>query len=221
MPVPNCLPANGLSRVLRLHNGRLFRPGLLVQGSVLVLTLFLGARSRAEGPDKAPADGEPLLELPRPEQLFRVESEAEFRRRLRAEGRRRQVQVEFPRDDGVAPGAATGPGRALPPQVGFLAPSYVCYQPLYFEDKNSERYGWTVPLAQPLISAGKFYLDTLLLPCHLVAQPPCTCECNTGYPLPGDCVPYFIYLPTWSRALSLMGPAGRTDIRVGGCSVYP
>ena len=130
------------------------------------------------------------LDLPHPSQVFRVESEATFRDRLRREAQQRKIPISFPKD-AVAPGPrARGLVCPFLPRTTFLVPSVLCYRPLYFEDQNTERYSWIVPGLQPLISTGKFYMRTLLLPYSLAIQPPWSWECNTGYPLPGDPVPY-------------------------------
>ena len=118
-----------------------------------------------------------------------------MRERLVREAQERKAKLEFPGDTSYTPKELP---RVRPPQETTVVPYVVCYQPLYFEDKNSERYGWHIPLVQPLISTGKFYLDTLLLPYNMGVRFPWQCECNSGYPLPGDPVPYMIYLPPWS-----------------------
>jgi hypothetical protein len=150
------------------------------------------AQSAADTPALAT---EIQLEAPRPDQLFRPESEATFRERMRAEANQKHATAEFPKDAEVVP---AGSSRLLPPRTATYIPYIVCYRPLYFEDKNTERYGWHLPLLQPLVSTGKFYVDTLLLPYNMGVQPPWACECNAGYYLPGDPVPYMAYLPPWS-----------------------
>ena len=66
----------------------------------------------------------------------------------------------------------------------------ICWNRLYFEDKNTERYGWHVFGLQPLLSTARFYLDAVTLPARVVLRPPWTLECNAGYAKPGDAVPY-------------------------------
>ena len=154
-----------------------------------------------EGP--RPKELDIRLDFPRREDVFQVESEATFRARLRKEAEQRQIPIVFPKDAGPAPPPVGSFSTPFPPRQTLLVPSILCYRPLYFEEKNTERYGWTVPGLQPLISTGIFYLRTLQLPYSLAAQPPWSWECNTGYPLPGDPVPYSHYLlpspwlPTW------------------------
>ena len=134
------------------------------------------------------------LPLPPGEQVFRAEPEAVLLERLRRESLERGQTAQFP----GTPGCPRPRGcrrRRLPPSAATVVPYVVCYRPLYFEDKNTERYGRTLGVVQPVVSTGKFYLDILLLPYHLAVLPPWQCECNTGYCLPGDPVPYLIYPP--------------------------
>jgi hypothetical protein len=129
------------------------------------------------------------LNPPTPEQLFRLQSEAQLLEEIRAEGRQRGIKVVFPTGATADSGPVRFPPRPNPPAwTGPLAVP-VCYHPLYFEDRCSERYGWCVHGLQPVISAGAFYLDVLALPYNVVRHPPCSLECNTGLPLPGDPVP--------------------------------
>jgi len=161
------------------------------------------------------------MEMPTPEQLFRTESETTFRERIRREGQRRNIKVRFPADTLPTALVPLPRFRHWPSRSAEYVPSVVCYRPLYFEDKNSERYGWHVPLMQPLISTGKFYFQALLLPYHLAVQPPWACHCNSGYPLPGDPVPYMIYLQTWDHTLHLKGNSLDADLAFQGPSISP
>jgi hypothetical protein len=88
--------------------------------------------------------------------------------------------------------------RPFAPMVERVEPAYVCYQRLYFEDKNSERYGWEFGPLQPVLSAALFYKDMILWPYHIGTRPCQRYECSAGYCLPGDPVPYLIYPIEWS-----------------------
>ena len=44
-----------------------------------------------------------------------------------------------------------------------VEPNYVCYNRLYFEQINAERYGWDLGFVAPFISAGEFFKDVVLL----------------------------------------------------------
>lgn len=82
------------------------------------------------------------------------------------------------------------------PQRGVIAePSYVCYNKLFFEDKNAERYGWELGMLQPFVSTGLFLYDVMAFPMHCAARPCDKMECSAGYCLPGDPTPFRIYPP--------------------------
>ena len=102
------------------------------------------------------------LKPPSPEELFRAESEAKFLRRVVTASTPKGGKAIFPAE--VPPLPPTEEVRQAPLVTAFYNSTPVCYQPLYFENKNSERYGRTVPGLQPLIATGRFYLRTALLP---------------------------------------------------------
>jgi hypothetical protein len=138
------------------------------------------------------------LEVPGPERLFRLESEQQLRERIRQEQRDHTSRAVFPADMPIAAPSTAYQGRDWPRLVSTIPAPVTRYQPLYFEDKNVERYGWDAGIFQPFLSAGKFYLDLALLPYNLGAQPPWSLEYNAGYGLPGDPEPYRLYLPRCS-----------------------
>jgi hypothetical protein len=70
-------------------------------------------------------------------------------------------------------------------------------QPLYFQDWNLERYGYSpkgLRLLQPIVSAGRFYATVFTLPYQIVAHPPKEPVYSLGYYRPGSPAPY-----RWSR----------------------
>lgn len=64
-----------------------------------------------------------------------------------------------------------------------------CYQPLYFEEVNLERYGRSFGILQPVVSAGQFYSRIPLLPYHVFAQPARRCTYHPHWTLPGYRIP--------------------------------
>ncbi|MFK7767495.1 MAG: hypothetical protein AB8B55_09765 [Mariniblastus sp.] len=65
------------------------------------------------------------------------------------------------------------------------------YQPLYFEDVASERYGQTVgDYRQTIVSAVHFFKSTTLLPYHMYHDRPGSCTSPLGFCRPGNKVPY-------------------------------
>jgi hypothetical protein len=88
--------------------------------------------------------------------------------------------------------------RNWPRRHVFVEPNYLCYDRLYFEQKNGERYGWDLGWIDPVVATLAFYRDVALIPYNF-AQDPCRKhECNAGYCLPGDPVPYLLYPPGFS-----------------------
>lgn len=64
------------------------------------------------------------------------------------------------------------------------------HRPLYFEEINAERYGYTVSYAlQPVISAAKFFATIPALPYKMVVERPRDCIYTLGHYRPGSCVP--------------------------------
>ena len=85
------------------------------------------------------------------------------------------------------------------PKMGYCwdAPG-LCYKPLYFEEVNLERYGYGpryLRIAQPVISAGQFFVTVPILPYRMVAEPSRQCVYTLGHYRPGSAVPYQIQLP--------------------------
>lgn len=70
------------------------------------------------------------------------------------------------------------------------AASCFCHAPLYFEETNAERYGYTTSYVfQPIISAGRFFLTIPALPYKMVVERPHSCIYTLGLYRPGSCVP--------------------------------
>jgi len=67
--------------------------------------------------------------------------------------------------------------------------SAVGHNPLYFEDANLERYGYSHGILQPWISGGRFFLTVVLLPYKIVAHPLGQIVYPLGYYRPGDPAP--------------------------------
>jgi hypothetical protein len=64
-----------------------------------------------------------------------------------------------------------------------------CCGPLYFEEPNLERYGYTHGILQPIISGAHFFATIPLLPYKMVVHPPHECVYTLGYYRPGDHAP--------------------------------
>jgi hypothetical protein len=157
------------------------------------------------------------LEPPGPERLFRLESEQTLQERMRQEARQRPTleRINFPEEPVLSTQAYAA--RPFPPAREVVEPNYVCYRRLYFEDKNSERYGWDLGFIQPFVSAGIFYWDVATLPYHMATDPCRKFECSAGYCLPGDAVPYLLYPPE----LNLTGIAAEAGTIAALFAIFP
>lgn len=64
------------------------------------------------------------------------------------------------------------------------------HRPLYFEEINAERYGYTVCYAmQPVISAARFFATIPALPYKMMVERPRDCIYTLGHYRPGSCAP--------------------------------
>jgi len=138
-----------------------------------------------------------LLQLtpPPPDRLFQFKSEEQVRQQIREDFKTIR-KVEFPPFDEVVP-ALFLPPRIWPDLLATAAPGYVCYKRPWFEQVNSERYGWSLGVFQPILSTGIFYTDLALLPWHWLTDPCRWYECSSGRCLPGDTVP-LLWNPVFS-----------------------
>ena len=147
---------------------------------LLSAMVFLGGQNGAQAQasfEKPAAVDEFGLMPPTPDQLFRLQSEQALKERLRQE-LLNVKKVDFP-GEGTPLRAITGTDAVPFPDL-VIAPvaGQVCYRPLYFENKWTERFGYYVPCVQPLLSAGLFYGNVLLLPYHWCKAPPWTFQCD-------------------------------------------
>ena len=88
--------------------------------------------------------------------------------------------------------------RRFAPLVELAEPDYVVYRRLYFEEKNSERYGWELGPIQPVVSTLYFFKDSLLLPHNFASYPCRRFDTSAGQCRPGDPVPYTVYPPEFT-----------------------
>jgi hypothetical protein len=181
-------------------------------------TFFQQPRER--GPVTSPEQAEEtLIQLvpPGPQRIFQLDSEAALQERMRQEARQRvpAERIVFPEEPVVGRGPYVP--REFPPQTMLVEPQYVCYDRLFFEQKNSERYGWDLGFIQPFVSSGVFYWDLITFPYHFWSNPCQHCECSAGYCLPGDPVPFLIYPPQ----VSLLGAVMEAGTAVALFAIFP
>lgn len=84
--------------------------------------------------------------------------------------------------------------RTFAPSVYAWQASNICYQPLYFEDPQLERYGHSWPFfVQPIVSSVRFTVQSAGLPYQMVIDPCCSDVYPLGFYRPGECSPKLIY----------------------------
>jgi hypothetical protein len=84
--------------------------------------------------------------------------------------------------------------RTYAPSVYAWQASNICYNPLYFEDVQLERYGHSWPFfIQPFVSMGRMTVQTAGLPYQMVIDPPHSGVYPLGFYRPGECSPKLIY----------------------------
>ena len=69
--------------------------------------------------------------------------------------------------------------------------SSLCHKPLYFENRQLERYGHSRgPFAQPIHSTVHFFTSLVSLPYQTAITPANECQYALGFFRPGDCAPW-------------------------------
>jgi hypothetical protein len=132
-------------------------------------------------------------DVPSAMELFRLQSEKSLFEAIRQETRDRDATSALVFPDEPSLPKEVYLGRRWPQSRELVEPSYVCHARLYFEEKNSDRYGWDLGILQPLVSTAAFYRDVVLFPYHWGTRPCQRYDCSTGKCLPGDPVPYLCY----------------------------
>jgi hypothetical protein len=134
------------------------------------------------------------LTPPSPGRLFRLESEAALRERIRQESRAEKTgeRIEFPEEGpGFLPRLVLS--RSWPRRHEIVEPNYLNHGRLLFEQKNAERYGWDLGVFHPALAVLTFYSDVLLLPGRVLTSPGRCYESSAGHCLPGDPVPLRLF----------------------------
>lgn len=83
------------------------------------------------------------------------------------------------------------PHRSWTPQTVTWKASSLCHKPLYFENRQLERYGHSRgPFAQPIHSTVHFFTSLISLPYQTAITPANECQYALGFFRPGDCAPW-------------------------------
>ena len=81
--------------------------------------------------------------------------------------------------------------RPWPTQVYQWQAAATRHQPLYFEEINAERYGYSRNwVCQPVVSTAHFFATIPALPYLKAANCPWECQYTLGHYRPGSCPPY-------------------------------
>jgi hypothetical protein len=162
--------------------------------------------------------------LPGKLEVFRFESQGELERRILHELHRDDTPKEtadnkFPLPPKLAAdGAVFTPKTATYPAVrARIEPGYVVHRRLYFEEKNSERYGWDLGFAQPLVSGLTFFKDVLVMPAKIASNPHERYDVSAGKCLPGSPVPYYLYPPE----VDIWGATFAAGLYTGTAFLFP
>ena len=130
---------------------------------------------------------------------------------------------ELPRDYAIEHGVtsaslATVAQRAWPMQTrSWVAPAMRTH-PLYFEEVNAERYGYTCSRCfQPVISTVHFFGTVPYLPYLMATNCPRSCVYTLGHYRPGSCVPYRKH--AWP--ISIRGVSAEAVTAVGLVAIIP
>jgi hypothetical protein len=213
-------------------------PDIRVPGRVMVLQKQAGDTDPVVPPLPPPADAADKLDpkesrsvyeqrygkLPGKLEVFRLESEAELERRILHELHRDDTPEELAANRFPPPPILVPPGTtyvpktaAYPPVKTLIEPGYVVHRRLYFEEKNSERFGWDLGFAQPMVSALTFYKDALLWPAKIGSNPHERYDTSAGKCLPGSPVPYYLYPPE----IDLWGATFAAGVYTGTAFLFP
>ena len=83
------------------------------------------------------------------------------------------------------------PYRSWAHQTVTWKASSLCHKPLYFENRQLERYGHSRgPFAQPIHSTVHFFTSLVSLPYQTAITPPNECQYALGFFRPGGCAPW-------------------------------
>jgi hypothetical protein len=177
------------------------------EGKSLPITVSVepSRSSRAE-PDETTANNQAALPgdsyagLPTRERIFQFLDDKDLEARILKELKKNQTPEEFRESQFDVIPPLTPPGTkylpktaSYPPLKLGIEPGYVVHRRLYFEELNSERFGWNAGVMQPVISSLYFYRDVLLWPARLASNPHEHYDTNLGKCLPGSPVPYYLY----------------------------
>ena len=157
-------------------------------------------------------------EPPGLERLSQLDSDRKLEERIRQETLERtdREQVVFPEEPILSREAYAGRVGLWPVRQLVVEPNYVVHRKLFFQQLNTERYGWDLGPITPVICAGAFLTDLATVPLHFGARP-CERDASTGYLLPGDPVPLMLYPPE----ITVTGTALEVGVVIALIAIFP
>jgi hypothetical protein len=215
-PVPVWQPPAPAPKRLTFHKDAVV-PAAATTTSALRQAQYVPTPRTPFGPGSDQADYLMQLIPATFERLIRLQSEASLDEQIRQEAREKvpPERAIFPEEKPVTGTRFTD--HVFVPQVALAEPPYVNYKRLYFQDLNTERYGWELGFAQVFLSPAIFFGDLALVPYRFASRPFDCVESSAGYCLPGDPVPYLIYPPH----LSVTGALGETAAILAVIATFP
>lgn len=167
--------------------------------SPIVLARFQQPNQRNPSGDDDQLEYQIQLEPPGLERLSgSMKSDLDLQENIRQETLARtkgRERISFPEEPILSRGRYFGRGGIWPQRAVVAEANFVCYDKLFFEDKNSERYGWELGMMQTFLSPLLFFADVTVFPCRYFKNPCDHSDCSAGHCLPGDPVPYRLYPP--------------------------
>ena len=152
------------------------------------------------------------------ERLSQLDSDAKLEERIRQETleRDQKYPIVFPEEPILSRETYGGRVGLWPVRQLIVEPNYVVHRQLFFQQLNTERYGWDLGLITPLVCTGAFLTDLVTMPMKFGARP-CERDANTGYFLPGDPVPLMLYPPE----ITVTGSALEVGVVLALIAIFP
>jgi hypothetical protein len=108
----------------------------------------------------------------------------------------------FAKEGEIAHGV--GASRSWAESTFLWEPAALCHQPLFFEEVNAERHGYSAGALQPAVSAAHFFTRVPALPYLMTARPHNECVYTLGHYRSGSYAPYHHYWPPFNGKAGLL-----------------
>ncbi len=156
------------------------------------------------------------------DRLYRIDSEANLKRRLAEEIAKRpskdttkEKAVIFPEYKPLTDEQYQQ--RQMGGLIKQIEPQYLVHGRLYCEELNAERYGWDLGVIHPFVSGAVALKDFALFPYNFATRPYQRFEASSGKCFPGDPVPFLLYPPE----ISIPGSALEAGVFLAAFAIVP